>query len=271
MGAAVADWLVDGASVLLFSGRQGTGGLFGIIASVVLFIAGLLWTVIKGIGKAFAFVAGLLLSLLGLIFPGVAKARTAATSRANNAMARRAAQDEIDVIITEDPLKVQNRRLSFLVLFLAVAVVVAILWATDPSRTQSALPVAPVANVSNPENDNPEPTAIVAGVNVAPTQIPTATPLPEPLQARGAIAYTARESGQSDIWAVNVGSRNPIRITNNTADERDPEWNGDGTRLAYAARSNGNWDLFVYDTLLDATSAVTVDVSFQANPSWSPE
>ena len=99
-----------------------------------------------------------------------------------------------------------------------------------------------------------------------------AAPLPEALSARGAVAYTVREHGQTDIWAVNVGaSRNPLRITNDTADERDPEWNFDGTRLAYAARTDGNWDLYVYDTLQNATGRVTVDLSFQSNPTWSPD
>lgn len=270
MGAALADWLVESASAILGIAKQSTGGLFSGIVAVILFIAGFFWTVIKGIGRGLGVIVQGFMWLLGLVFPQVAKARDVAINRTTDAMARRAAQDEIDVILKEDPLKVQNRRLSFMVLILAVAVVVAILWATDPARIQGTLPIAPVANFANPDNANPEPTS-VASINTAPTQIPTATPLPEPLQARGAIAYTARENGQTDIYAVNVGSRSSIRITNNVADERDPEWNSDGTRLAYAARIDGNWDLYVYDTLQDATGRVTVDSSFQANPSWSPD
>lgn len=270
MGVALADWLVDGASLIVSTSKRGTGGFFAGIVSVLLLVTGFLWKIIKGIGNGLGSIARFVVRIIRRLFPQMAKAREAAVNRTTDVMARRAAQDEIDVIIKEDPLKVQNRRLSFMVLILAVAVVAAILWATDPSRTQSALPIAPVANITNPENAIPQSTA-VAGVNTAPTQIPTATALPEPLQARGAIAYTVRENGQTDIQAVNVGSRTSIRITNNMADERDPEWNSDGTRLAYAARIDGNWDLYIYDAFQDATGRVTVDSSFQANPSWSPD
>lgn len=286
LGAAVADWLVDGASVIVSTIGRGTGGLFGAIATFVMFVAGILWSIIKAIAngikqilqllwKGLAGFFGLILRLMGGVTPQLSRAREAVATRNSEAMARRAerqaARDEIDVIIKEDPLKVQNRRLSFLVLILGAALVAAVIWVTDPSRTQEAIPVAvvPDSDNSNAQNTIPEPT-LVSG-NASPTEIPIATPLPEPLQPRGAVAYTVREQGQTDIWALNVGTRNPIRITNNVADERDPEWEPNGTRLAYAARIDGNWDIYVYDAVIDATSRLTVDLSFQANPTWSPD
>ncbi|MGB7338558.1 MAG: hypothetical protein WBC91_06685 [Phototrophicaceae bacterium] len=267
LGAASADWLVDGAIGILDLFARSTGGIFKGLLAFVLVIAGALWALIRGIGRGFSS----LLRLMGIKIPTVGSARERVATRNADAMARRAARDEIDVVMQEDPLKIQNRRLSFLVLILGVGVLAAVIWATDPSRALRALPVAPIANDSNPEVAVGEPTQV--GVNiVAPTQIPTAAPLPEALSARGAVAYAVREDGQTDIWAVNVGaSRNAIRITNDAADERDPEWNFDGTRLAYAARTDGNWDLYVYDALQNATGRVTVDLSFQANPTWSPD
>lgn len=256
LGAASADYLIESVSTLLSFASRGFGGIFTILMIIVSFF----WTIIKGIGR-----------VIGLAIPQVRRAGSNVVASGNEAMARRAARDEIDVVVKEDPLRIQNRRLSFLVLILGVGVLAAVIWATDPNRNQQVIPIAILPN-NNADAENVASVPTDVAVNIAaPTQIPTATPLPDALQAQGAIAYTVRERGQTDIWAVNVGSRNPVRITNDEADERDPEWSPNGTRLAYAGRSNGNWDLYIYDAVQNATSAVTVDLSFQANPSWSPD
>jgi TolB protein len=85
------------------------------------------------------------------------------------------------------------------------------------------------------------------------------------------MAYVTRELGQDDIWAVPVGSRTPIRLTNDPEDERDPAWSPDGRRLAYASRQDGNWELYIYDTASGDTVRMTYDLSFQAKPTWSSD
>lgn len=260
VGAALADYLLEGVSAIFKLAGRGFGGILSLLMLIVSFFLAIFG------------VFGKLLGRFGNSVLQLRRAGNAVVTSGTDAMARRAARDEIDVIVKEDPLRTQNRRLSFLVLILGIGVLAAVIWATDPSRNQQAIPVAvvPINNDADTQNIATAPTEIGSNI-AAPTQIPTATPLPEALQARGAIAYTVREQGQTDIWAVNVGSRNPIRITNDEADERDPEWGPDGTRLAYAARIDGNWDLYVYDAIQNATGRVTVDLSFQANPTWSPD
>jgi TolB protein len=95
--------------------------------------------------------------------------------------------------------------------------------------------------------------------------------VPEVLQVSGSLAYVVHENGQDDIWAVGVGSRTPIRLTNNPADDRDPAWSPDGRRLAYASRQDGNWDIYVYDLVSGQTTRMTYDLAFQAGPQWSPD
>ncbi len=199
-------------------------------------------------------------------------ARTAAEQSGNTAtqtirssMARRAARAEIQASVTEDPLRVQNRILSagFVVLLVLLGGVV--LWATRPqtgpiSFNPNNLPLL----VSTSDSSIPDAVALS-------TQVPTATPLPNVLQARGSIAYVVRERGQDDLWAINIGSPNPIRITNSPADERDPAWSPDGRRLAYASRQDGNWELYVYDLPSGQTVRLTYELSFQGAPRWSPD
>jgi TolB protein len=278
LAAAFGDFLADSAAMIVHAVRRSTGSVFGLILTALIRLLGLLGLFFNGIWSLLKAFAGILAKLLGggvnLVGRAGSSVLDAGVRTASDTMARRAARDEIDVTLKEDPLRVQNRRLSFLVLFLGAIVIAALIWATDPNRNTQTPVIAfnpPDNNPSQQDNNTPVATNIAANVGGAATPIPTATALPEALRARGSIVYTVRERTQTDLWAINVGSVKPIRITNDPADERDPEWNADGTRLAYASRASGNWDLYVYDILVDAHQRLTVDLSFQANPTWSPD
>lgn len=80
-----------------------------------------------------------------------------------------------------------------------------------------------------------------------------------------------RERGQTDIWALNVGTRDAIRLTNDPADDRDPAWSPDGTRLAYASRQDGNWEIYIHSLVDQSTQRLSFDLSFQGRPTWSPD
>lgn len=276
LSGALGAWIVQGV--------QGTvatiGGVFGLILAIILGILNVLLSILRIIASGI----GALLSLVGVGVRRSAKTTVSVggsgvqsvRTRVEESMARRAARDEVDVVINEDPLRIQNRQLSFLVLVLGIFVVGAVYIATDPSRGTNT-PLG--ANLgADPALLLPAATAPSTGTNQdvgliapLPTVIPTATAVPAALSPRGSVAYVQRDVGQTDLWVVPVGSRNPVRITNNPADERDPEWNSTGTRLAYASRADGNWELYIYDLALQESERFTFDLSFHANPSWSPD
>ncbi|NJR32165.1 MAG: hypothetical protein HC778_04040, partial [Chamaesiphon sp. CSU_1_12] len=216
------------------------------------------------------------LGLILTVLSGVGLMLAAATKRSNRArttsVVTEKRADPIDKRLGEDPLKLQNRRLSLAIIGMVVIVIAAVLWATDPTR------IAPRPN-SLPQdagsslilNSTPQATsASVAALPELPTPIPTNAPPPAALRVGGSLAYVVREQGQTDIWAVNVNTRTPIRILNDITDERDPAWNSDGTRLAFASKQDGNWELYTVDlNAPEAVSRITYDLSFQANPTWS--
>jgi TolB protein len=263
---ALIDWTLDGLSVVTRTLGRVFGGVFGIIAGtvygVVRRLALIIWSVLRVI---FNILGGLVLSGLGL----ARRSSQQATQAAGANMARRAARAEMDVGLAEDPLRAQNRVLSGVTVVLLAVLIGVVLWATNPART--AVPNLPTVN-------NPNFSFIASTEQVAPTSsvllntpVPTATQLPSVLEARGSVAYTVRERGQDDIWALGIGSRTPIRLTNSPADDRDPAWSPDGTKLAYASRQDGNWEIYVYTLATGQTTRMTYDLSFQGAPGWSPD
>jgi TolB protein len=254
---AFCDWTLLGLSVVRRGGTRAFGGMVGAATAV---------------SKPVSGAAGVVRT----------RAKRSTSAAATGAMARRAARAEIKAGVAEDPLRVQNRVLSFLVILLGVIVLGVVLWATDPSRAvQSPLTAeisgANVVSAAQP-NINPAPLTpqqnapLVPPTNAPlPSPVPTATALPPLLEVRGSIAFVSREKGQSDIWVIPVGSRTPLRLTNSPDDDRDPAWSPDGKKLAYASRQDGNWELYVYDLTSGDTTRMTYDLSFQGGPQWSPD
>jgi TolB protein len=263
--AALGTMLADGFIVLFGTAGKEKRGLIGVLARILAVL-----------GRVLMLIASALFAVFGVFF-GAARRVTGSTVGGANrsvggAMARRAARAQMDVGLAEDPLRQQNRVLSTMFVLTLVALIGVVLYATRP-QSQPMTPLAVGGNFgfNDPvENSTEEPNA---GVLAIATAIPTATLLPEALQARGSIAFTVRENGQNDLWAVDVASsRRPFRITNNAADERDPAWSRrDGTKLAYASNQDDYWDLYIYDTITNTTERKTVDLAFQSSPSWSPD
>jgi TolB protein len=291
VGMVVGDALFGGAGSLWGAVRFVVLAILTALVALVGGVLGLLWRVVKGVVGAVRWLLGglwkalrWLLARLGkLVSAGARRARgsviatpTGSLPRTRTAtgavMPRRARVEPLEEKLAEDPLKVQNRRLSALVIVLGVLMVGALLWATDPSRQQPIVP-AVAGGGALLLNDTPPPTTDGANLSagIVATPIPIATPIPQALREGGTLAYTLREAGQTDIWLVGVGGRTPIRITNDASDERSPSWNSDGTRLAYASRRTGNWELFVYDLATQQNAQITFDLSFQDNPRWSPD
>lgn len=199
----------------------------------------------------------------------VRRAGDSAVGTASEVMARRAARAELEATLTEDPLRVQNRILNRLVVITLAALILVVVWATNPART--AIIEQPLGAAGAAVFDVTPQTTSVAGAAFS-TAVPTATDIPAVLQARGSLAYVVRETGQQDIWLVNIGGeRTAIRLTNDPADDRDPKWSPDGRRLAFASRRDGNWDIYVYDLSTGSITRMTFGLEFEAGPAWSPD
>lgn len=266
----------------LLGGEAITTVIWTLLRRIALIVATLAAVVARVFKRIFAVLMTILAPLGGVVGragkSGVQTAvrRTvgATSNAAGGSMARRAARAEIKDVIAEDPLRVQNRLLSRLVVVLGVAVIVVLLWATSDS-SRGAAPIVPANIVDTGGGGQADTTGggdqEENAAAAAPTAIPTATQLPSALTVRGSLVYVVRENGQNDLWAVGIGQRTPLRITNSPEDDRDPAWSPDGTRIAYASRQDGNWEIYILDVTTMETFRLTYDQSFQGGPSWSPD
>jgi TolB protein len=104
-----------------------------------------------------------------------------------------------------------------------------------------------------------------------PNPPPTPGPTPTPLGQGGAIAFTLRRNGNTDIYVLNQVDRQLVRLTHDPADDRDPAWSSDGNYVAFASNRTQNWDIYLLDLVSGALIRLTQDADFNANPSWSPD
>ncbi len=163
--------------------------------------------------------------------------------------------------VVEDPLLGQNRLLSIFAVFLMVALIAIVLWATSREDTNGGL-----AGGSLPQN-TVDPT-----VERLPSPTPTATSIPLPLSSwQGTLIFTVREAGQEDIFALQRGDLQPKRLTNHPADDRDPAWSPDGRTIAFISKRDGPWELYVMDVVTKQITRLTYNDHFVGSPTWSPD
>ena len=107
-----------------------------------------------------------------------------------------------------------------------------------------------------------------------PTSPPPPTPTPTPISpfgGGGAIAFTLRRNGNSDIYAVNADDKQLIRLVSHPADDRDPAISPDGQDLAFASRRDGNWDIYRLNFVSGVVARLTLTSTYDGAPAWSPD
>lgn len=99
----------------------------------------------------------------------------------------------------------------------------------------------------------------------------TAGTVPARAAGDGWLVAARRVDGQDDIWARAATGDTWFRLSATPDDERWPAWSPDGTSLAYAARRNRNWDIYVLDLRSGEETRLTTDAHFDGWPAWNPD
>ncbi|HXT68136.1 MAG TPA: hypothetical protein VN700_00155 [Vicinamibacterales bacterium] len=80
-------------------------------------------------------------------------------------------------------------------------------------------------------------------------------------------------SPTAEIYAVSVdGTGKPVRLTNNTEEERAPSWSPDGKRIAFSCRRNGpDFEICIMNADGSGQMMLTDNSAPDLTPTWSPD
>src|SRR4051812_14580821 len=82
---------------------------------------------------------------------------------------------------------------------------------------------------------------------------------------------TPRHSERADIYLQRVDGASVIQLTNDPADDVQPCFSGDGTKIAFASSRSGNWDIYVMDLEGRNVEQLTGGASQDLHPSFAPD
>lgn len=120
-----------------------------------------------------------------------------------------------------------------------------------PTPTQRPAGTAPGNAVS------PPPVVTGSGEGPAPT---------------GLLAFYSFRDGDQEIYTMNVDGTNQVNLTNNEADDFEPDWSPDGQRLAFVSyRDGGSGHIFVMDRDGGNVQQLTSGSGGYLSPRWSPD
>jgi TolB protein len=87
----------------------------------------------------------------------------------------------------------------------------------------------------------------------------------------GHIAYASRVDRTSDIFVMRADGSNPTRLTDDPADDTQPDWSPDGAHIAFISRREGTEQVYVMKA--DGSEQVRIGAAERdaQNPDWSPD
>ena len=85
------------------------------------------------------------------------------------------------------------------------------------------------------------------------------------------LAFVGTGYGQSDIYYVDVETRQLTQVTGTPTREDYPAWSPDGARIAFSAKRNGQFDIREYDLETGRTRGLISSPTDDLWPQWLPE
>lgn len=87
----------------------------------------------------------------------------------------------------------------------------------------------------------------------------------------GSIAFVTDRDGNNEIYLMNGDGSEQVNITNDEAQEGEPWWSPDGSRLAFSSSRTGPANLFVMNADGSDVQQLTEDPAVDGGPRWSPD
>ncbi len=88
---------------------------------------------------------------------------------------------------------------------------------------------------------------------------------------RGLIMLSLTDGYYRHLFAYHPSDLQFTRLTDHPWDDIHPAVSPDGTRLAYASRRNGYWDIYIFDFVTGQSTRVTDTPAYDGSPTWAPD
>jgi len=90
---------------------------------------------------------------------------------------------------------------------------------------------------------------------------------PEP----GYLVYMSSRDGNTEIYSSDTKGKNPVRLTNDPAEDYSPRWSPDGKQIVFVSERDGNPEIYVMNRDGSGLTRLTDDSADDLDPSWSPD
>jgi Tol biopolymer transport system component len=90
-------------------------------------------------------------------------------------------------------------------------------------------------------------------------------------QLTGTLAFVSTRDGNAEIYTVSADGSDLRRLTSDPAEDTDPAWSPDGTRLAFTSTRDGTSNIYIMNA--DGSNVVRQTTTGDVNdsPAWSPD
>ena len=73
-----------------------------------------------------------------------------------------------------------------------------------------------------------------------------------------------------NIYVMNTDGSNLNRLTSNSADDEDPNWSPDGTKIAFISKRDGHYEIYLMNVDGSDQIRVTYSNGHAVDPDWKP-
>jgi TolB protein len=84
------------------------------------------------------------------------------------------------------------------------------------------------------------------------------------------VVMSYADNGNSDIYLMDIASKQPRRLTNNPAIDTAPSFAPDGSRIAFESDRSGTQQIYVMNADGSGAQRITFGEGRYGNPVWSP-
>lgn len=93
-------------------------------------------------------------------------------------------------------------------------------------------------------------------------------------QLTGTLAFVSTRDGNSEVYTINADGSDLRRLTSDPAEDTDPSWSPDGTRIAFTSTRDGSRNIYIMNA--DGSNVVRRTMTTDAydsydSPAWSPD